>query len=146
MIWLLDTNTISELRKPKPNKAVVDWLAKEEANSIWTSRLCLVEIHFGIELQSDLTQRNLLSHWYHEAVLPMFENKIFEVDEASLKAWLEYLRRAKAKQLAAPPADFLIAATGEATNSIVVTRDVNPYVVCGVPTFNPWTGEGFNGA
>jgi toxin FitB len=146
MIWLLDTNIISELRKPRPDKSVLDWIAKQDAKSIWTSRVCLVEIQSGIALQSDPQQKNRLQDWYNEVVLLMFDGKVFDVTDVSLKNWIENLQRAKAGQQSAPPVDFLIAAICQATNSRIATRDVAPFVACGVPTLNPWTGERFNGA
>jgi toxin FitB len=146
MIWLLDTNVISELRKPRPDKSVLNWIAKQDASSIWTSRVCLVEIQSGIALQVDPQQKQRLQDWHENSVLSMFDRKVFDVTEDALKHWIHNLQVAKARQQSAPPVDFLIAAICQATNSVIATRDVAPFVACGIPTLNPWTGERFNGA
>ncbi len=146
MIWVLDTNIISELRRPQPNKSVLDWIAKQDANSIWTSRVCLAEIQLGIALQPDLQQKQRLQDWHDDIVLSMFDGKVFDVTEVTLTNWLRNLQDANARQIFAPPVDFLIAALCQTTNSTIVTRDVAPFIACGVPTLNPFTGERFNGA
>jgi predicted nucleic acid-binding protein len=52
----------------------------------------------------------------------------------------------QAKQLPYHPDDLLVAAIATIHGCVVATRDVRPLVNSGVPVFNPWTGERFNGA
>jgi toxin FitB len=146
MIWVVDTNVISEMRKPKPNRLVVDWLTGVDSKSIWTTSVCLAEVLYGIEKLADTGERAALQRWYHDVVVAMFENRIYDVSSVTLVEWLKLMSNSKSKRQYAPPVDYLIASICRAEGAHVVTRDVAPFIASGVPTFNPWTGERFNGA
>ncbi len=55
--WLLDTNILSELRRPKPNPKVVGFVASKSRYLLFVSILTFAEIRFGIERVSDATHR-----------------------------------------------------------------------------------------
>ncbi len=144
MIWVLDTNVISELRRPKPNKRVTDWVSQQNSDDIWTCRICLVEIQSGIAMRATDDLSVELQHWYNGIVMPMFENKLFDISDETLMEWLAILRSFKAQRLPAPPVDLLIAATCKSIGCGIATRDTKPFATCGIQTFNPFTGEHFN--
>ncbi len=68
--WLLDTNVISELRKPSCDPAVKAWSDKEPPESFFLSTITLAEIRFGIEQQSDLKFRQELNAWLDHTLRP----------------------------------------------------------------------------
>ncbi len=55
--WLLDTNVLSELRRPKPDRKVVSFVASQSLDFLYVSTVTMAEIRFGIEMQSDATLR-----------------------------------------------------------------------------------------
>lgn len=57
MAWLLDTNVLSELRRPKPEPKVVDFIAGQPLSEIYISAVTLAEIRFGIELVKEPKHR-----------------------------------------------------------------------------------------
>ena len=61
MAWLLDTNVLSELRRPKPEPRVVDFVAGCPLDQLYISAVTLVEIRFGIELVTDPNWRVALN-------------------------------------------------------------------------------------
>jgi predicted nucleic acid-binding protein len=57
MAWLLDTNVLSELRRPKPEPRVVDFVSKCPLDQLYVSAVTLAEIRFGIELVDEPNRR-----------------------------------------------------------------------------------------
>jgi toxin FitB len=145
-MWLLDTNVISELGKPKPNEQVKSWIAAQPSSMLLTSAVTMAEIRFGIEVNSDPLRRQVLKTWLEEVVRPMFGARIIAVSEDILFRWRLLAAAAQQNGRTMPQADALIAATAAFARLTVCTRDVLHYVEGGVSTFNPWTGERFNGA
>ncbi len=145
-MWLLDTNVISELRKPRPDKNVLTWIGKQSFDQLLTSVVCLAEIKTGIQAQHSVEDRERLQIWYGVTVEPMFQRQTIQVSENILLIWLRLIKQMHAKRLNAPPVDLLVAATCIDQKITAVTRDVYPFVNAGAPVLNPWTGESYNGA
>jgi predicted nucleic acid-binding protein len=61
--WLLDTNVLSELRRPKPDRKVVAFIAAQPLELLYVSAVTLAEIRFGIEVVADATKRAELNDW-----------------------------------------------------------------------------------
>ncbi len=145
-MWLLDTNVISELRKPRPDKNVITWIGNQSLDQLLTSVVCLAEIKAGIQTQHSVEDRERLQIWYGITVEPMFKRKTIQVSENILLIWLRLIKQMHAKRINAPPVDLLVAATCIDLKITAVTRDVNPFVNAGASVFNPWTAERFIGA
>jgi predicted nucleic acid-binding protein len=67
---LLDTNVLSELRRPKPNARVVAYVSAQPLEELYVSSVTFAEIRFGIEVVSDATRRADLNHWLAHTVRP----------------------------------------------------------------------------
>jgi toxin FitB len=63
MAWLLDTNVLSELRRPKPEPKVVAFVSGRLLDQLYISVVTLAEIRFGIELVADPNRRVALNDW-----------------------------------------------------------------------------------
>jgi predicted nucleic acid-binding protein len=63
MAWLLDTNILSERRKPKPEPRMTGFYDGQPLNGLYISVVCIAEIRFGIELQEDVARRAELNDW-----------------------------------------------------------------------------------
>lgn len=146
MKWLIDTNVISEIGKNVPNKNVLDWLAREKQEALAISVVSIAEIRYGFEALKDVKKSERFSVWLETVVRPMFLGQTLGISEDILVTWRRLAVRAKGQNETIPQADSLIAATAVHAKLVVCTRDVKPYRICGVPTFNPFTGERFNGA
>jgi toxin FitB len=79
--WLLDTNVLSELRRPNPNPAVVGFVASRPLDLLLVSIVTFAEIRFRIERAVDGAQRAELNHWLWHKVRPVFD----EAPSPSLK-------------------------------------------------------------
>jgi toxin FitB len=137
--WLLDANVLSELRRPRPNRKVLTFVAAQPLDCLYVSTVSLAEIRFGIELQTDAGLRGELISWLTHKVRPMFEQRVLPVSEdVILKGRLLVEDGRKAGHTFSQPHLF-IAATALQHGLTVVSRDVTDYAKAGVALFNPWT-------
>ena len=74
--WLLDTNVLSELRRPKPEPKVLAFVASQPLDLLYVSAASLAEIRFGIELVSDANRRAELNDWLAHKLRPMFDERV----------------------------------------------------------------------
>lgn len=146
MNWLLDTNIISEIHKPRPNRDCLEWIGSLHLTQMHTSSLNVAELVFGAECQADMIKRRELHRWIDEDIRVWLSGRIHEVTENMFVRWRHFTREADAKRQQAPAADLLIASVAAERQLAVATRDTAPFVAAGLPTFNPFTGERFNGA
>ena len=146
MNWLIDTNIISETRRPRPSESVALWIASIELRQSFTSAMVLAEIIYGAALVEDVLKQRSLQKWIDEIVRTWFHGRILEIDEATLVRWRIIRQKMERLGKPAPAVDLLIAAAALERGMGVATRDTAPFVACGIPTLNPFTGERFNGA
>jgi toxin FitB len=144
--YLLDTNVISETRKSNRSQNVINWVSAQEVSLLYTSEVNMAELTFGAELTEDLTKRYLLKQWITETIRPWMQGRMLKVTEGVLLRWRILSAHMKKNHRYSPETDMLIAALAAENELIVVTRDQSPFVMSGISTFNPWTGERFNGA
>ncbi|MCU1772547.1 type II toxin-antitoxin system VapC family toxin [Pseudomonas sp. 13B_3.2_Bac1] len=134
-MYLLDTNVISELRKPQADANVVSWAKSVIAPRLYISAITLKELETGVLRMErrDPAQGKLLRSWLTRHVMPAFETRILPVDAAVA------LRCAS---LHVPDqtneSDALIAATALVHGLTVVTRNVGDFQSSGVALINPW--------
>ncbi len=136
--WLLDTNVLSELRRPKPSAKVVAFVAAQSLDSMFVSTVTLAEIRFGIELVVDANHRSELHEWLTHKVRPMFEQRILPVTEDIMFKWRLLVEDGRKIGHTFSQPDLIIAATGLQHGLTVVTRDTTDYARTRVPLMNPW--------
>jgi hypothetical protein len=138
MMFLLDTNVISELRKAKSskaNKAVIQWAQGVSASDLFLSVITILELEMGVLLveRRDPIQGSVLRSWLNTHVLPAFSDRILDIDTA--------VAQCCAKLHVPDPCsdrDALIAATALVHGMTVVTRNVDDFKSTGVELLNPW--------
>ncbi len=135
MPFLLDTNVVSEMRRPKPHPGVVQWYAARSSSEIFLSAITIGEIHRGI-LKAQATESakaEALSSWL-TVLETSFGDAILPVDSAVAKHRAG-LRHAFAQR---DPVDLLIAATARAHGLVVATRNIRDFQGIGIPLFDPF--------
>lgn len=137
--WLLDTNILSELRRPKPEPKVTAFIAGQPLESLYISTATLAEIRFGIELLSDAARRSELNDWLSRRVRPMFEHRILDITEDIMLKWRLLVEEGRKVRHTYSQPDLIIAATAQHHGITVATRDTSEYAKARVPVFNPWT-------
>jgi len=138
MRWLLDTNILSELRRPKPEPKVVDFVAKQPLESLHISAVTLAEIRFGIEVLPDVTRRSELNDWLAHKVRPMFEQRVLPITEDVMLKWRLLVEQGRKIGHTFSQPDLIIAATAQHHDLTIVSRDTSDFEKARVAVFNPW--------
>ncbi len=139
MGWLLDTNVISELRKPKAERKVLEFVSSTPLSGLYISVVSLAEIRYGIELSPDVQKRVTLQDWLTFKVRPMFDrDRTLPVTEDILLKWRLLMEDGRKTGHTFSQPDLLIAAIAAHHGLTVVSRDRVHYERAGVPVVNPW--------
>jgi toxin FitB len=136
--WLLDTNIISELRRPKPEPKVTEFIRSQPLEGLFVSIVTFAEIRFGIELLPDATRRSDLNDWLAHRVRPMFEQRVLAISEDVMFKWRLLVEDGRKAGHTFSQPDLIIAATAQHHGLTVVSRDTKEYVAARVDVFNPW--------
>jgi toxin FitB len=136
--WLLDTNIVSELRKPNCHPLVKQWSESQLPQSFYLSTVTLAEIRFGIERSNDEAFRQELTQWLNETLRPWFSDRILPVDEAVILKWRHMVEQGRKQGYTYSQPDLFIAATAALHDLCVVTRNVIDFQKSGVVVFNPF--------
>lgn len=137
--WLLDTNILSELRRPKPEPKVLAFVAAQSLEQLFVSSVTFAEIRFGIEVLADPQRRAELTDWLTHKLRPMFEQRVLPVSEDVMFKWRLLVEEGRKVGHTFSQPDLIIAATAFHHGLTVVSRDITDYTRAGVPIFNPWT-------
>ncbi|MEI7932724.1 MAG: type II toxin-antitoxin system VapC family toxin [Alphaproteobacteria bacterium] len=134
-MYLLDTNVVSELRRPdRAGAALQTWVRSIPPFQLYLSAISILELEIGmlrIE-RRDLRQGQMLKAWLVTQVLPSFAGRILAVDTAvALRAATLHVPDPK------PDRDAFIAATALVHGLTVVTRNIGDFAPTGVPLLNP---------
>jgi predicted nucleic acid-binding protein len=132
-MYLLDTNVVSELRKPRPHGGVLAWISSVDDVYLHLSVVTLAEIQAGIEItrEQDKEKAAEIEGWL-DMVSESYN--ILPMDAASFRAWAKLMH----KQSETVYEDAMIAATAMVHNLIVVTRNVADFKRFGVDLLNPF--------
>ncbi|MEY3510648.1 MAG: Toxin FitB [Pseudomonadota bacterium] len=134
--YLLDTNVVSELRKPRPHGGVVAWLESLDDAQLFISAVTLGEIQAGIELtrEQDPAKAQDIEAWL---ALVAGAYNVLPMDATAFKAWAKLMHR-KSETLYE---DAMIAATAQVHGLTVASRNVADFQALGFEVFNPFTPQ-----
>jgi predicted nucleic acid-binding protein len=136
--FLLDTNVASEMVKPKPHPAVMQWLAAADESLLHFSVITLGEIRKGIASRPEPVRRAQLESWL-SALVNRFSGRILPVDLAVADRWGHLAGTCKTRSIALPVIDGLLAATALHYALTFVTRNIKDIQGTGVDTLDPWS-------
>lgn len=136
---LIDTNVISELMRPDPAPAVLEWFGRQNAADLHLSAVGEAELRRGAALLPAGKRRDRLMAEIDAMVLEDFAGRVLPFDSAAAVAFAAIFveRRAAGQPISFP--DCQIAATARAHGAAIVTRNVSDFEGCGIRVINPWT-------
>jgi predicted nucleic acid-binding protein len=131
--YLLDTNVVSELRRPRPHGAVLAWIGGLREEQIFLSAVTVGELQIGVERarRSDRAKAEEIERWLDQ-VAGSFQ--ILSMDAACFREWAR-LMEGKSDQI---PEDAMIAATARVHGLSVATRNERDFGSLGVEVLNPF--------
>ena len=132
-MYLLDTNVVSELRRPKPHGGVVAWLESVPDEHLHLSAVTLGELQAGVEItrEQDLEQAAAIEAWIENVEQTW---NVLPVDGRSFRVWARLIHRRSDELIE----DAMIAATATVHDLAVVTRNVRDFEPLGVKTLDPF--------
>jgi toxin FitB len=136
--WLLDTNVLSELRRPRREPKVLAFIAAQPLELLYISTVTLAEIRFGIELVPEPARRSELTDWLTHRVRPMFEQRVLSVSEDVIFRWRLLVEEGRKTGHTFSQPDLIIAATAQQHGLTVFSRDTTGFTKAHVSVFNPW--------
>ncbi len=139
-MFLLDTNVISELTKPRPDAGVVDWMDDCDEDRMFISAITIAEIRYGIERLPQGKRRSDLTAWLADDLPARFEGRVLPVDARVGDWWGQVMARGRAAGRPVGIMDAFIAATAECHDLSLVTRNVTDFAPLGLRTVDPWHG------
>lgn len=142
-MYLLDTNVVSEMRKPRTVKQprsgmdsnVAAWAENTLSTSMYISTITLMEIELGTLLmeRKDVAQGAVLRKWMNDGLMPAFGNRVLKIDsQIALRCAMLHVSNPKSYR------DSLIGATAIVHGMTVVTRNVSDFKPTGAAILNPW--------
>lgn len=135
MRYLLDTNVVSELRRPRAADAVREWILAQPVAALAISVITVMELEIGVRRveRRDPGQGEVLRQWLDQRVVAAFRERILPID-------LEVARWASELHVPDPGPErgTLIAATAIVHGLTVATRNVADFAPTGVPLIDPW--------
>jgi hypothetical protein len=131
--YLLDTNVVSELRKPRPHGGVVAWLQSLDESQLYLSAVTLGEIQAGVELtrEQDPQKAEEIEAWL---ALVAGAYNVLPMDAAACMSWARLMHR-KSDTLYE---DAMIAATAKVHGLKVASRNVADFQALGLEVFDPF--------
>ena len=135
--YLLDTNIISNVTKPSPSTALLEWMAEQADNDLFISALTVGEIRRRLLEKSAGKKRTLLEAWFTgpEGPQALFAGRVLPFDEKAGLIWARLMADGTAKGRPRSALDMIVAAAAEANGCVVVTDNEKDFT--GLNFVNP---------
>jgi len=136
--FLLDTNCVSELVRPKPEPRVMEWMEAIDEAMLYLSVLTVGEIRKGLAGLPQSKRRTHLETWLEVELQARFAGRIMPIDAAIADHWGLIAAGTKRRVKALSVIDGLLAATALHHNLTVVSRNASAFANTQVQVLNPW--------
>ena len=138
MIYLLDTNVISELIAKQPSQRVIDFVANLDEARVHLSVITIGEVQRGIRRLANGARKQSLLAWLEDDLRTRFQDRILPLDTETLLVWGTFMAELEAKGRILSSFDSLIAATALHHRMVLVTRNEKDFAGSGLVIVNPF--------
>ena len=140
MVYLLDTNVVSELMRSAPEPAVEAWVASRRAADMYFSAVGEAELRYGVAIMPVGRRRDALASAVDGLVREDFAGRVLPFDSVAAQAYAEIAATRRRAGRPVCQADCQIAAVAQARGFAVATRNVRDFAGMGIEVVNPWVG------
>jgi predicted nucleic acid-binding protein len=137
--FLLDTNVISEVVRPRPDPRVSRWIETTEEELLFVSAMTVGEIRKGITALTNETRKAVLETWFTGDLLVRFEGRILPIDQVVAERWGRLAGTLAKQGFPLSVVDGLLASSAMQHNLTLVTRNTRDVIRTGVTVLDPWT-------
>ena len=135
---VLDTNVVSEAMRPAPSPAVLDWMDRQAAETLYLSSVTIAELLYGVgALPAGRMKQTLLSTV--DGLIKLFDGRVLPFDLEAARCYAVLAVSARSGGKGFPTPDGYIAAIAVANGFTVATRDAGPFKAAGLDIIDPWT-------
>ncbi len=139
MMFLLDTNVLSELMRPKPNAGVIGWLDSLPDDDVWISAVTVGEIRLGLALLPEGRRKQILSGLAEQMFEDEFSEKCLPFDYQAAGEYAEIVSSLSRQGKPITVEDAQIAAIALTANLALATRNTRDFQgLEGLKLVNPW--------
>jgi len=137
-VIVLDTNVLSALMRTIPDRAVIDWLDRQPADSVWLTSVTVFETRFGLALLPKGRRRLGLERAFDRVLNEDLSNRVLDFDAAAATAAAQLAADRQRSGRIADLRDTLIAGIALARRATIATRNTKHFEGLDVPVVDPW--------
>lgn len=136
--YLLDTNVVSEAVRETPNRAVTQWIASQDPQTLFLSVVTIGELVHGATRLAAGARRERISRWVTLDLPQQFAGRVLEFGEPHAIAWGQLRAATEAQGRPRGAIDLQIAAAAHVANLTLVTRNVRDFLELELTLLDPW--------
>ena len=140
-MMLLDTNILSEMMRPKPDKGVISWLNQQNSQHLFICSISIAEISYGLYILPEGRRKQLLQQRFELFIRKAFQFRLLDFNEQAASIYGNVMGNAKVTGHPMSIADGQIAAIALANGFRVVTRNIKDFKYSGLVLINPFEME-----
>jgi hypothetical protein len=143
LIVVLDTNVLSELTRPIPATAVLQWARAQDPGRIFTTTVCEAELLYGVTLLPAGKRRDQLAQAIDVMLNTVLGGRVLPFDRAAARRYAALADERRRRGRPVGFADLQIAAIAQASGAdAVATRNVRDFAETGLSVIDPWQSHG----
>ncbi|MDD2878733.1 MAG: type II toxin-antitoxin system VapC family toxin [Acidiphilium sp.] len=135
---VLDTNMLSEMMRPEPERKIVDWIVRQPSDELFTAAVCQAEILAGLAIMPKGRRRADLEEAARAMFADDFDGRILPFDTEAAAGYAEIFAARRNVGRPSGTIDLMVAAIARVRGASVVTRNVADFEGVGVAIVNPW--------
>ena len=135
---MLDTNMLSEIMRPEPDRKIANWIIRQPSDELFTAAVCQAEILSGLATMPSGRRRANLEEAARAMFVDDFDNRILPFDTEAASAYAEVFAARRNAGRPCGTVELMVAAIARVHEATVVTRNVADFEGVGVAIINPW--------